>query len=273
MVIRALAWSSILGTLLVSLPVLAATGEFVPGQCSQATLEGRYGVIEQGTFVAPLPGAPAPPFAVVNAVLAGYDGAGHFAGTYTASFGGAIVSGTFRGTYAVASDCTYTDQFTAAPLGLTLHHTGTITAGPQLDLMYTDPLLVGWGTGKKTPAGGCSLATLQGAYSLQGQGTLYGGIPGFPPPPFPGAHIGVLKADGAGNMTGSDTMMLDGVAMPDTFTVVYEVHPNCAYSSTITTSLGVFHETGAISGTGRSREIDKIMTDPGMVWVDTAKAQ
>jgi len=273
MIIRRLAWLLILGALLVSLPVLAATDEFVPGKCSQAMLKGRYGVIEQATVLAPLPGAPAPPFAAVNSVLANYDGAGNVSGTYTSSFGGLIVPGTFSGTYTVASDCTYTDQLTSPQLGLVAHHTGTITAGLQVNAMYTDSMMVGWGTGKRIPAGGCSPATLQGAYGLQGQGTVYGATPGLPPPPFPGAHIGVLTADGAGNMTGSDTMMLDGVVMPDIFTVAYTVRPNCAYTSTITTSIGVFHETGVITGTGKLLEINKIMTDPGMVWVDTVRVQ
>lgn len=272
MVSRKLAWSLLLGALLVSLPVFAASDEVVPGNCSLATLRGTYGVLEQGTFLAALPGSPTPPFAVVNSAIATYDGAGNFSGANTASFGGVSVSGKFTGTYTVTPDCTYTDQFTAAPLGLVLHHGGTITAGPHLNFIYTDSMLVAWGTARKIPQGGCSLASLQGAYGLLGQGTVYNAMPGFTPP-FPAAHSGNLTADGAGNMSGSDTMTLEGVVIPDTFTVTYTVRRNCAYSSTITTSVGVFHETGTITGSGQLQQINKIMTDPGMVWVDTVKKQ
>jgi hypothetical protein len=254
----------------------AATSENCCGKCSLATLKGSYGVLEQGTVVGQIPGFPPPPWPVVNSVLATYDGAGNVKGTYTASFGGVIGSGTFTGTYKVKPDCTYSTEFTAGPLGV-LHETGTITGRgmfQELHLMYTDPFLVATGTAKKIAPEGCSLATFKGKYALFGEGTITGQIPGFPPPPFPAAHIGIFAADGAGNFSGADTNSIAGMVVPGTFTGTYTVDPDCTESATITTSLGlVVHEAGTITGPKGHQEIHKIVTDAGWVFADTAKRQ
>jgi hypothetical protein len=48
----------------------------------------------------------------------------------------------------------------------------------------------------------CSLATLKGAYSVQGQGILVAQLPGLPPPPLSFAEIAIDVIDGAGHITG-----------------------------------------------------------------------
>jgi hypothetical protein len=259
--------------------VLAAaclSAQSTQSTCSPATLKGTYGVWEQGTFLAQLPGLPTPPFPVVNVVIASYDGAGNFSGKYTASYGGVTVPGTFSGTYTVNADCTYSDQFTPSPGAGALHHAGTITGGAlsqQINYIYTDPLLVAWGTARRTPPGGCSLATVKGAYGLSGQGTITAQMPGLPPPPVPVAHSGIYTSDGAGSFSGDDTMSFDGTIMPDTFTATYAVNHNCTVSAAITTSLGVLKEVGTITGFGTFQEVHTIITNAGWVFADTAKEQ
>jgi hypothetical protein len=265
--------------LLLALALLAAPIAAQPNalnnstSCSLATLNGSYGVLEQGTFLTQLPGSPPPPFAAVNSVLATYDGAGNVSGTYTASFGGVIVPGTFTGTYTVERDCTYSMEFTALPLGVVLHETGTITGRgmfQEIHLMYTDPFLVASGTGKKTPPGGCSLETLKGRYAVFGQGLAT--LPNLPPL-LPGGHVGIFAADGRGNFAGEDTITIAGTSLPDTFTAKYTINPDCTMSAEITTNIGVLHEVGTITGVGRFQEYHGIFTEPGWILAEISKKQ
>ena len=117
--------------------------------CSLATLKGTYGVLEQGTIL--------PSYPVVLAANATYDGEGKELGTFAANIAGLPVTGTFTGTYSVASDCTYTEEFVATPPGVSLHVSGVITGDGifrEIQYIYTDPDRVVSGTAKKTPRGG-----------------------------------------------------------------------------------------------------------------------
>jgi hypothetical protein len=122
--------------------------------------------------------------------------------------------------------------------------------------------------------GTCSLATVQGSYVVFGQGTITGPLPGFPPPPFPTNHTGIVSFDGAGNFTGSEMASVDGMAGPATFTGTYNVNPNCTVTAELTNSLGLTtHEWGAISGSGALQEVHLIVTDAGWVFDETLKKQ
>jgi hypothetical protein len=212
----------------------------------------------------------------VNSATPTYDGAGNFSGTYTLSVGGAIVPGTFTGTYFVNPDCTYSDEFTPLP-HFVVHHAGTITGEgmlQEIDYIYTDAGVVISGRAKKAAPWPCSLATLKGAYALFGQGTVTGPIPGFPPPPLLFAHTGILTFDGKGNLSGESTEDFDSVIVPETYTGTYIVNPDCAATATIKTSLGlVIHEAGTITGDGDSKEVHNIITNAGWVVADTVKKQ
>ena len=76
------------------------------GGCSAASLQGTYAVHGQGTFLAPVPGFPAPPFPFGEAGIATFDGAGKFFGKTTINAGGLLLTPTFTGTYTVNTDCT-----------------------------------------------------------------------------------------------------------------------------------------------------------------------
>jgi hypothetical protein len=246
-----------------------------PGNCSQATLQGKYGSVEQGTVLVDIGIGVTPPFPVALTAIDNYDGNGNISGTYWASFGGKQVSGTITGTYTVYPDCTYSDTITPAGESAT-HRVGAITGEgmyQELQTIYTDVWLVAFGTARKAPPWGCSLSTLKGTYEVFGQGTDTSfPIPGLPSPPFPAAHVGVFTADDAGHFSGKDVEKVDGAAAPTTFTAKYTVNPDCTMSSTITNSMGlVVHETGTITGSGESQEIHKIFTDSGWVFVDRVK--
>jgi hypothetical protein len=249
-----------------------------PRNCSAATLQGKYGSLEQGTVIVDLgPPFPAPPWPVALTAIDTYDGRGNVSGRYWASFGGIPVSGTLTGTYTVYPDCTYSDTITPAGEPAS-HRVGTITGdgmGQELHTIYTDAWLVAFGTARRGPPWACSLSTLKGTYEVFGEGTdtsMTIPIPGFPSPPFPAAHVGVFTADGTGHFSGKDFEKVDVVTAPTTFTATYTVNPDCTMSSTITDSTGlVIHETGTITGSGESQEVHKIFTDPGWVFVDTVK--
>ena len=148
--------------------------------------------------------------------------------------------GTFTGTYTVNKDCTLTGQHTD-PAGETLHYVGTIIGSgmtQEIHFVLTDPGIVGFGTDKKVPPGGCSLSSLKGSYALFGQGT----ITAFNPPQQ-AADVGVLTYDGKGKFVGKDTTSLNGVAVEDEFTGTYTVDANCTVSVEVFSSaVGVVHE-------------------------------
>lgn len=236
-----------------------------PGNCSLATLKGSYSFFEAATLI----GDPA--MRMVSSGIIRFDGNGNSSGESITNLEGSGVAGvdSFTGTYTVNSDCTYSGDLTGG--GVTFHFVGTITGDGMLretHYVITDP---GWfapGTVKKIrPA--CSVATLKGSYALFGEGavTAYN-------PSQPITHIGIVTYDGAGNFSGHDTIMLNGVLIPDTFTGTYTVTEDCMIAVDIaSTAVGVVHEKGWIVGDGKSTEVHLIVTDPGFVFRETTKVQ
>jgi len=277
MITRKLASSLLLLGLLSPLLIGLTPANASQGRCGQATLNGKYGALEQGTILADIGIGVTPPFPVVLTAIVDFDGEGNVSGTTWASFGGVPGSVPVTGTYTVNPDCTYSDTIT--PEGMSPgHRVGTITGegmDQELQITYTDAWLVAYGSVRRIPLGGCSLRTLSGRYEVFGQGTDMSyalPIPGFPAPPFPAAHVGTLTADGAGHFSGSDVEKVDVAAMPTTFTAQYSITRDCVYTVTITNNSGlVMHETGTITGSEESQQVRKIMTDPGWVFADTAK--
>ena len=74
--------------------------------CSVGNLHGAYAAHGQGTFLAPVPGFPAPPFPFGEAAIITFDGAGKLFGKTTINAGGLLLTPAFTGTYTVTSDCT-----------------------------------------------------------------------------------------------------------------------------------------------------------------------
>ncbi len=257
---------------LVAIPLLAQPNP--AGTCSVATLKGMYGAFAEGTILAPFPGFPPPPYAGVVAGLHSYDGEGNVKVSYAASFGGVIIpwGATATGTYSVNRDCTISVSVMANG-GLPANFVGTITGSgmtQEVHIMYTDGYWVNSGTLRRTPHGICTQETLKSTYALFGQGL--GSVPGFPPM-LPGAHAGMIIADGHGNLAGKETVNLAGTSGSDTFTGSYTVSADCVLTMTINASLGVFHLVGTITGEGSSQEVHTIFTNSGWVFADTDEKQ
>lgn len=62
-------------------------------------------------------------------------------------------------------------------------------------------------------ASGCSLASLNGRYALEGAGTIVAQLPGFPAAPFPFGEVVLETFDGAGNVFGSATVNAGGAVL------------------------------------------------------------
>lgn len=67
----------------------------------------------------------------------------------------------------------------------------------------------------------CSNATLKGHYSALLNGSVNG---------LPFAALDLVIADGAGNISGTGTVVFNGSPMPTTFTATYAVNPDCSGS-------------------------------------------
>ncbi len=254
--------SSIL-VLLFTAPTLLASP---PGNCSVATLNGRYGLF--GEAPATLAGMQL----VVSGIIR-YDGNGHLSGESLANVEGWGVAGAdaFTGTYTVNPDCTYSGVHTDEG-GETLHFVGTITGSGMLQEMrfvVTDPGWAALGTVKRIQPEACSLATLKGSFALFGEGTVTA-----LDPPEPLVHVGTVTYDGAGNAFGSDTIMLNGEEHADSYTATYTVTAECMISVDITsTAMGHIHEQGWIVGEGKGTEVRLIVTDPGFVFAEATRKQ
>jgi hypothetical protein len=110
---------------------------------------------------------------------------------------------------------------------------------------------------------GCSLSTLKGTYSVQGQGTVVAQLPGFPAPPFPFAEVAVDSFDGAGNVSGEATLNVDGVVLQATVAGTYTVSSDCTGTLSLKTSLWLpVNEYFVVLRDGGLRLVD---TDPYVV--------
>ena len=67
----------------------------------------------------------------------------------------------------------------------------------------------------------CSNATLSGQYSAVLTGTVNG---------LPFAALDIVISDGSGNISGSGTVVVNGVVMPTSFTATYTVNSDCTGS-------------------------------------------
>ena len=86
---------------------------------------------------------------------------------------------------------------------------------------------------------GCSLASLNGRYAIEGQGTVVAQLPGFPPPPAPQGEVAIVAVNGAGSFSGSATLNIGGLVLNSVaFTGSYTVNSDCTGTVTVNTSLG-----------------------------------
>ena len=104
----------------------------------------------------------------------------------------------------------------------------------------------------------CGLSSVVGTYGVSGEGTVGVGTTH----PVQDTEVGLLTADGNGNVAGSVTFSANGTLLAATYTGTYTVNSDCTANASITDSLGEhLHETGVVLKGGA--EIRFIGTDPG----------
>lgn len=105
---------------------------------------------------------------------------------------------------------------------------------------------------------GCSLRSVAGTYGVSGGGIVGVGTSA----PMQDTEVGLLTADGNGNVSGSVTFSANGTLLAATYIGTYTVNSDCAASASIVDSLGEhLHEAGVVLRGGS--EIRFIGTDPG----------
>lgn len=219
-------------------------------QCSEQTLQGSFAFSQSGTAA----GLPAASVGVVN-----FDGAGNLSGISFRTRNGVFSSGPFSGTYSVAPDCT--EAATAGPS----HPAGVIVRqGREVRWVRADPGFVITGIDKRIEIEGhCSNAVLDGSYGFNQLGTVIG--------VGPTAAAGVIEFDGAGQLTGRDTLNHNNVIKTRSFFGSYSVNSDCTLSATLFYD-GVSRKiVGALANSGR--EMVFMDVDAGIVQSGVAVQQ
>lgn len=101
---------------------------------------------------------------------------------------------------------------------------------------------------------GCSNASLNGAYAVEGQGTIVASLgPAFPAPPFPFGEASLAHFNGDGTGSASATVNFGGAVLNNVpVTINYTVNTNCTGNLTVNTSLGLsVHEAFVVFGGGQ----------------------
>ena len=111
----------------------------------------------------------------------------------------------------------------------------------------------------------CSNASLKGAYGASCEGTIVG--------VGPLAVVSVLTADGDGNISGVETLSVNGVITTGvTLIGTYTVNANCTGSIVTTTPDGSVTDHNFVID-DHKKEIRIIVTEPGVVVVCTGRKQ
>ena len=114
----------------------------------------------------------------------------------------------------------------------------------------------------------CSAKTLDGSYGYIVNGTNVGGalVPG------PVAAVGLARADGAGNLTATDTLSVNGTVLRRAISGTYTITAACTGQLTFTDNFGQTTHVDFVVSQNR-QEFTFIQTDTGAVTTGTAKKQ
>lgn len=190
-------------------------------QCTDQNLHGRYGYIVSGWAPAPPPSTGLVPVAAVGVVT--FDGEGILNAQETANNNGVITRRTQGvGIYTVNSNCTGSATVAGDFAGFTFDFMIIPgTNGSEFSLIVTNSGTVETGDAQRIPDEGCPAlnATVQGTYRLLASGYLFG--------TGPTTSVGIRIVDGAGNLSGHDTVSNTGSIVPRDVLAAYTVNSDC----------------------------------------------
>jgi len=168
------------------------------------------------------------------------DGAGNVSGADTVIVDGGLVRRTFTGNYTINSDGTGT--LVLNPSWGPQIHADLIAGegGRVIKFVITDSgstlsgVIESQQAASQTPPSGYDGGTLRGGYEYRIDGTAvdcYGNV-------TPIREMGRLSADGAGNLTGSSTVSINGYVVRRTLSGTYSINPDGSGSATLYPSWG-----------------------------------
>jgi hypothetical protein len=202
--------------------MLAATSLCTPAAyatCTNASVKGVFGITSSG-----LNGSAQPASSVYQITA---DGNGNVTGSATKSINGSIVTFTFTGTYAVATNCTGTATFNNQN-GTTEHDDFVLDqANKGAFLIQIDNNHVESSVAVAQGTATCTNLGVKHTYATEATGLIIG--------TGQVAFVGQLKLNGAGALTGTETISLNGAitsGVPVTGT--YQINSNCTGTAAIT---------------------------------------
>lgn len=215
------------------------------GQCSNATVTGKYGFDGNGLD------KNGSPISFIGYIKA--DGKGAFTGTETGSDNGTVFTNIpISGTYSVKSDCTGSGTTKVKGQKMLDHFAlVVVSGGKNLQTLSTDSPTVQTGKVQAEGKVTCTLAGLKGSFGVEASGVFLGvGTV---------ALDGLFVLDGKGNITGTESGSIAGsifTAQPASGT--YTVASNCT---------GTF----AVTVLGQTEHATFVATDGGkqMLFVET----
>lgn len=228
-----------LGVLVVAQPCVA---------CSNATLNGNYGFV--------LSGVNNTSALTVTVGQIAADGSGKLTGSETVSNNGVITSNvSITGSYALNKNCTGTATIT--PAGGSASNYSLVVIGKQIQMAETDAGFTESGYALAQGTATCSDAGIKGTVGFHGIGWKVSTSL------TPTAFAGQVKADGLGNLSGTQEGSLGGVVYSTSLSGTYSVNANCTGTITLTGSGLTTHSNFVLVNAGMSTLA--IQTDAGTI--------
>jgi uncharacterized protein (TIGR03437 family) len=200
--------------------------------CTNASLNGVYGITSSGRLVTPS-----------GTIAKIYQGAGTatFDGQSKVTFALSINTGsgstqqqTYSGTYNIAANCSGTLTANVS-LGVTaLYSVGVWNQGKIFLMSGSDGTYTLIANGTIQTISPCQVSSLSGSYPYQVNGESFSGTA------VTGVLVstGAFQFDGQGNLTGTSSQVVSGALTAVTLTGTYTVSSNCTGSATYTDSTG-----------------------------------
>jgi hypothetical protein len=207
--------------LCISACILMLASRSPAATCSNATVTGNYGFQVSGM------GQSGDPRADNGQLTA--DGNGNFTGTETTKVAGVTYTNvSLVGTYKINSNCSGTGTFTPAIGPAAIYNFVILSDHKTIQIVNTTTLRSQSGYAVAQGSATCSTAALKGNYGFQGGSVGLNN---------PGSGNGQLILDGAGNLTGNETISINGQILSGVaITGTYSMNSNCQGTATLVAS-------------------------------------
>jgi hypothetical protein len=224
--------------------------------CSNATLQGGYGFVLTGV------NSSSTLAAIVGEITA--DGNGNLTGSETISNDGVISSNVaLTGTYSIKSTCTGTAKISPSGFPTAKYNLTIVSTAKQIEMVDTDTGTTESGYAVAVGNTTCTNAGVKGTFGFEGGG--------FNSSLVPSVFAGQSKLDGAGNLTGTETVSAGGTIISGAVTGTYSVNSDCTGSASITFDGGITTANFVLVNGGQSAL--QITTNPGSISTSTVAKQ